>query len=177
MAYTGNKLIHLQDDMIEQMENDLVAKVTAAYTAANLDIGVYGVFSVDDLENKVESELCNKIAIGVGYMGAEPTALDSNPKAPLNVSRGVAAKTLDFMFLVILAVPTGPMCDERFDATKLLTMQRKRIMGSDVAGDVADRTWAFVKEGPEVSASSDTMLYYSQVWRVALPFIGNSTQP
>lgn len=165
-------LLNLDDTMIERMEADLVSKVQAAYNAAGVEVAVYGVFSLDDLEKKQESELCGAIGIGVGYLGAEPTGVDTNPKAALNVSRGEAMKALDFMYMIILAVPTNG-CDERFPATKLLTIMRRKIMGSTISGDEVNRTWAFVKEGPQISESSDTMLYYSQVWRVALPQTGN----
>lgn len=162
--------------MIERMEGDLATKCGAALTQVSITAGVHGVFSLDDLEKKTEADLCGSIAIGVGYMGAEPTHLDSNPKAPLNVGKGEAVKSLDFMFTVILAVPTGADCMERYDATKILTVLRQKIMGSDVDGDQVQRTWAFVKEQPNIAASTDTMLYYSQVWRVALPSVGNFNQ-
>lgn len=162
-------LLNLDDTMIERMEADLVSKVQAAYNAAGVDVAVYGVFSLDDLEKKQESELCGAIGIGVGYLGAEPTP---NVGTQLNVSRGVAAKPIDFMYVIILAVPTQG-CDERFPATKLLTVMRRKIMGSTISGDEVNRTWMFVKEGPQISESSDTMLYYSQVWRVALSQTGN----
>jgi hypothetical protein len=166
-------LLNLDDTMIERMESDLATKASAAFTGASLTTGVHGVFSIDDLENKLESELCGNIAVGVGYMGAEPTAFETQPKAPLNVARGEAVKSLDFIFTVILAVPTGSDCTQRYDATKLLTILRRKIMGSAIDGDQVQRCWAFVREGPQISASTETMLYYSQVWRVALPHVGN----
>lgn len=158
---------------IARMEADLVLKAQNAVNRHNIESKVHGVFSVDDLESKLESELCNKIGVGVGYARIEPTALKADPKAPLNTGGGVAVKTLDFLFVVILAVPTGSQCDERHSATEVLTALRFDIMGSVVAGDVTGRTWDFVREGPDVEASTDTMLYYSQVWRVAMQNVGN----
>lgn len=168
-------LLNLDDTMIERMEGDLSQKCAAAFADAGVQAGVHGVFSLDDLEKKQESDLCGGIGIGVGYLGADPTAVDTNPKAPLNVSRGEAVKSLDFMFVVILAVPTGIDCLQRYDATKLLTILRRKIMGSSVDGDQVQRTWAFMKEAPDVTASTQTMLYYSQVWRVALSQVGNTS--
>jgi len=158
--------------MVERMEADLGAKASAAYTAAGISPAILGVFSLDDLEKKLESDLCGKLAVGVGYAGAEPTAVVSNPKAPLNVGSSNAAKTVDFIFTVILAVPTGPECTERHSATKLLTILRLGILGSTVSGDNTNRTWAFVRESPNITESTETMLYYSQVWRVAMPIVG-----
>jgi hypothetical protein len=162
-------------DMIERMELDLVTKAQAAFTAAGLTVNVHGVFSIDDLENKTESDLCSKIAIGVGYMGAELTSYKVDPKVPLNVSAGLAAKTVDFLFSIILGVPTGDACEERYNATKLLTALRRHILGSMVSGDRASRNWNFVKESPNISESTKTMLYYSQVWRVAIVEVGPVT--
>lgn len=168
-------LVNLDDDMIEAMEKDLQSKAMTAYQTASLSPTVFGVFSLDQLEEHTESELCGKLAVGVGYAGAEPTAVDSNPKAPLNVGSNNAVKTVDFLFTIILAVPTGAECAERYSATKLLTILRKGILGSTIAGDSTNRTWAFVKEAPNVSESTDTMLYYSQLWRAALPIVGQRT--
>ena len=166
-------ILNRDADMIQRMETDLATKCAAAFASVQIAAGVHGVFSIDDLEQKTASDLCGNIAIGVGYMGAEPTNLDSNPKAALNVGRGEAVKSLDFMFMIILAVPYGDACLERYDATKLLTLLRQTVMGSTVDNDAVQRTWAFVKEQPQISASTETMLYYSQVWRVALPNVGN----
>ena len=166
-------ILNLDNDMIERMEGDLAQKCAAAFQGASIEAAVHGVFSLDDLEKKQESDLCGGIGIGVGYTGAEPTHLDTNPKAQLNVSRGEAVKSLDFHFVVILAVPKDNECAERYSATKLLTLLRRTIMGSNVDGDRVQRTWAFVREAPDISASTKSMLYYSQVWRVALPNVGN----
>lgn len=159
--------------MIERMEVDLATKAEAAYTSAGLSPVVFGVFSLDDLEKKSEADLCQKLAVGVGYAGAEPTVAQ-NLRDNLNVGSSNAAKTVDFIFTIILAVPTGAECSERYSATKLLTILRMGILGSSVSGDITNRTWAFVKESPNVQESTDTMLYYSQVWRVAMQVVGPS---
>ncbi len=157
------------NDMIERMELDLAAKAQSAYTAAGLSPNVHGIFSLDDLEKKIEADLCSKLAVGVGYAGALPTI---DPKAPLNTAPGGnAVKMVAFTFNVILAVPTGEDCLERYSATKLLTVLRRGILGSIIDGDSASRTWAFAKEFPNVQESTQTMLYYTQVWQVILPAV------
>jgi hypothetical protein len=168
---TGNPL-NLDIDMIERMEADLKVKVSNTLGVYGLTQNVHGVFSIDDLENKLGSDLCNHIGVGVGYWKIEPTNLTTDPKSHLNVDRGMAVKTLDYMFMVILAVPTGDQCKERHSATKVLTGLRFGIMGSTVAGDDTQRTWAFVREAPVIDESDNAMLYYSQVWRLAMPSIG-----
>jgi hypothetical protein len=164
--------LNVDPEMIERMEIDLATKSQAAYTAAGIEPSIFGIFSLDDLETKTEADLCQKLAVGVGYAGAEPTAIDTNVKSALNVGSSNAVKTVDFLFTIILAVPTGAECAERYSATKLLTVLRLGIMGSIVSGDITNRTWAFVKEAPNVQESTATMLYYSQVWRVAMPIVG-----
>lgn len=167
------KPLNLDIDMIERMESDLTLKVNNALGVYGLSQNVHGVFSIDDLENKLGTELCNHIGVGVGYWKVEPTNLSTDPKSALNVDQGVAVKTLDFFFMVILAVPTGGQCAERHSATKVLTGLRLSIMGSEVAGDSIQRRWAFVREGPVIEESDAAMLYYSQVWRLAMPSLGN----
>lgn len=158
-------------NQIERMETDLTLKVKSALAAHNVNDNVHGVFSLDDLENKMASDLCGAIAVGVGYLRIEPTG---DPKALLNTAPGgQATKLLDYIFGIILAVPTGSQCGERHTATQVLTALRFGIMGSIVDGDVSARTWDFVREAPDAQESTDTMLYYHQVWRLALPNVGN----
>lgn len=164
-----NKDVH----QIERMESDLIAKAKAALTAHSLKSNVHGVFSLDDLETKLGSDLCNHIGIGIGFLRIEPTPAAARSQGQTNVTQGRAVEVLDYRFGVILAVPTSDQCNERKTATAVLTALRFGIMGSTVAGDTTNRTWAFVQEGPDISASTDTMLYYSQVWRFAMPSEGN----
>lgn len=154
-------------EMIERMELDLVSKAQTAFTAAGLTANIHGVFSLDDLEAKEESDLCNMLAVGVGYAGAETY---DTQRSNLNTAPGgPAVKNVDFAFAVILAVPHGVDCAERYSATKLLTVLRLGIIGSIVSGDIASRTWAFVREFPNIQDSTDSMLYYTQMWKVNLP--------
>lgn len=169
----NGKQLQLDIDQITRMELDLIAKAQAVFTRYDLNQNIHGVFSLDDLENKLEQDLCNHIGLGVGFHHIEPTAVTADPKAPLNVGRGVAVKMLDYFFMVVMAVPTGDQCEERHIATKVFTALRFDIMGSTVAGDSTQRTWDLVREFPNVEQSTDTMLYYSQVWRLAMPNVGN----
>lgn len=161
-----NNMLNRDDQMIQRMELDLVEKAQTAYALAGLSANIHGIFSLDDLGVKEESDLCGLLAVGVGYAGAEP----SHPGGQLTTAPGGnAAKMVDFVFHLILAVPHGNGCVERYDATKLLTVLRRSILGSTCSGDTTNRTWAFVKELPNIADSTETMLYYSQVWRLAMP--------
>lgn len=165
-------LIHTQDDMIEQLELDLASKAAAAFAAANVESSVFGVFSLDDLEAKQENELQQRIAIGVAYSRCAPPEIDANPKGSAAPGQGTAARMIGYEFLVVLAVPTGPDCAERYNGTKLLTVLRRRIHGASIAVDAASRRWNFQQEKANPEASTATMLYYTQVWQVALPLVG-----
>lgn len=158
---------------ITRLETDLLDRAEKIMLKYDLAGEIAGVFSLDDLEAKLASDLCRHIGIGVGYLKTVPSEAGQEARNSPNPGGGIAAKTLDFFFVVILAVPTGEQCSERHSATKVLTALRFDILGSIVAGDESQRRWNFVSEGPDVEASSDTMLYYSQVWRVAMQNVGN----
>jgi hypothetical protein len=158
------------DEMLQRMETDLATKCSAAMTAAGVTANVHGVFSLDDLEKKGENDLCNKIAVGVGYAGAE-NRLEARSGRQGDAGGGQAIALMDALFHVLLVVPVGEDCEERYDATKLLTVLRRRVHGTKVDGDSSSRHWAWVKEFPNIEQSSDTLLYYSQVWRASIPMV------
>ena len=161
-------------DMIERMEVDLASKAQTAYAAAGISASIHGVYSLDDLEAKLEEELCGRIALGVGYLGAQPTYLNSGRHENVNVDQGAAAKSISYVFAMILAVPFDTNCTQRYDATKLLTILRRGILGSIVSGDRTTRTWSFVREFPNTEESTKTMAYYSQMWEVKVIETGST---
>lgn len=168
----GPYLLHQDPNMIEVMEKDLITKITDLMATAQIDIGIHGVFSLDDLDAMTESDLCNKLAIGVAYSGAE----DTKPGA--QVSGSNAAASVAAQFLVVLAVPvTKAGSDNRLDGSKMLSVIRQKVQGTVIQPPAIDPAptrvvtprWAFVKELAQPSESSSTMLYYSQVWRANFP--------
>lgn len=160
--------IHTDPDMIQRMEDDLRNKIQVAINCnPDLNMVVHGVFSIEDLEQKLESEMGGAIGVGVGYMGCERKE-DQKP------ARGNAASIATFSFTTILAVPTSKFSDERHPATKLLSLVRNSIIGQPVGDDTVQRVWDFVREQAEPSASTPTMLYYSQVWQLTLPIVGKT---
>lgn len=166
----ANIPLHTDANMIERMENDLIAKVTASYTGvAGVPFNVYGAFSLDHLETLVASQLCNDIAVGIGFLEALPA---QKPVNSINPDRGNSFVMTEFRFVIVLAVPTEESCGTRHNATKLLTLLRGGILGKPVDNDMGNRTWNFVSEKPEIGASTKQMLYYAQVWQVALPNLG-----
>lgn len=166
MATNPTPLLNQDNRMLKRMRMDLKDKITAALADQQVDAGVHGVFSLDELESKTAEDLCRKIAVGVGYAGAEPwdPAKDQGPALP----GGMSAKAMLFTFVVILAVPQGEDCQDTDDAEELLTVLKRKIMGTPISGDRTNRTWVFVKEAPNISVSTAEMLYYSQQWRVDL---------
>jgi hypothetical protein len=165
-------------DMLEVLEKDLIKKIKSALTAAGVSGCVHGVFSLDDLEKKTADELCAKIAFGVGYLGASPI---TEHTAQTNPAKGNAIQVSDVRFMVLVAAPVDDLCSQRLTGMKLLTILRQGILGTsieEVPGQPAgrnqvQRSWVFVQEKPEVSESTETMLYYTQQWRLSLPMKGN----
>ena len=159
-------MLNQDPNQIERMEDDLRDKITVAIDCnPNLSAGVYGVFSIDDLEEKMQNDLGGGIGVGVQFVHTE--AADRQER----LSPG-AARQLHFIFQVILAVPAGMEATERRRATLLLSTMRLGILGSPLRGDPTNRHWDFIREQAEPSASTATMLYYSQLWQVALPQVG-----
>lgn len=166
--------LNVDPKMITRMEDDLIEKITSSFEGAQMDSSIHGVFSLDDLEKKTETDLCQKPAVGVGYAGCELVNAELTAKSPSNVGSLTAARVVDFRFLVILGVPTDGDCQERYSATTLLTILRRGIHGSTVSDDHTNRTWGFVRERPDPAASTTTMLYYLQEWRVSIPLVGQA---
>jgi hypothetical protein len=168
----------LQDrqDQLIVLEKDLIKKIQDAVAAAGLTGCVHGVFSLDDLENKTEDSLQGGIAFGVAYQGIKPVT-DRAPQ--LNPPQGNAVQMADYMFVVLIAAPVDEFCSQRLTASTLLTILRQGILGRAVVEDgltgrnSTQRCWNFVQEKPELSESTETMLYYTQVWRLVLPMKGN----
>lgn len=167
--------INDDDTMIARMEADLVAKVTTALSSQSRlnKVSVHGVFSLDDLERKQAEDLCNEIGVGVGYLSAISTS-EKSRGTNLNVDQGNAAAMVEFRFVIVLAVPTDETCGTRYNATQLLSCMRRSILGSKIENDLTNRTWRFISENPDISASTKQMLYYAQVWQVALPNSGGN---
>lgn len=161
-------MLNLDNDMLERMETSLSSHAGAAITQSGVQASVFGVFSLDELEEKTIDDLCGKVALGVAYAGAEPP--DSKPSMTSGPG-GDTVKIVDYVFHVILAVPIGKNCLERYSATKLLTILRRGINGKFCDGDAANRTWQFVKEFPNVEASTADAIFYSQVWKIRIPLV------
>lgn len=169
------KQIQDKVEVLELLELDLIEKIRDAVTAAGLGSAIHGVFSLDDLEKKTEGSLNGRVAFGVAYQGITPVTEHKE----LNVAKGNAAAMADFIFAVLVAAPVDTLCSQRITATRLLTILRNGILGKSVnAGEPQGRNsvaraWNFVQEKPEIGESSETMLYYTQVWRLVLPMKGN----
>jgi len=164
----GNALLNRDPEQLKRMEDDLISKVQKALEQAEISKRIFGIFSIDDLEGKQEKELCGGIAIGVGYLGASEVTRHEQ----LNVDRSRAAKSVEFSYMILLAIPADEYCEVRYDGLQLLTLLRQGILGSTIDGDTTNRTWDFVQEKPDIGESSRSMLYYSQVWRTVMQATG-----
>ena len=159
----------LQDNpqIVQILEKDLIEKALKALNANSISAKLHGVFSLDDLEAKTENDLDGFMAVGVGYQGCRPVGTQDVPAG------GNRSTHAEFLFMILFAAPTDAVTTQRHDATTMLSVLRRGIMGSPVAGSISQRPWQFVEEKPVIDESTRTMLYYTQVWRVKLPVNGN----
>lgn len=160
-------------DMITVMREDLEKRLVAAVTTH--DVPIYGVFSIDDLERQVADDLCGSSgghAFGVMYMGAN--GVDRATKGLNTDSRTNAAQMQEYYFGIVMASPANAKKNCVGDvSTELLSVVRQAVLGTQVEGAQEVRTWNFVREGPEINASTEQVLYYLQVWRLVLAGQGN----
>jgi hypothetical protein len=158
--------------MLERMEEDLHTRAASVLESSGiLGVRSAGIFSIDDLEALTEETIGKEIVVGAGYEGSSPLELEANAKLSAAPGQGTAAKMVGYYFSLIVAVPSGDCCEVRYNAMTLLTALRLGIHGSQVAGDRSARRWAFQREKAEHSASTKSLLYYSQLWMVALPLV------
>lgn len=173
-------------NIIDTLEKDLVGKIQEFVTAQDIDAVIHGVFSLDDLENKLENDLQGGLGIGVGFLGREVERSESENTS--NSTRTVyssnAGAIVSYTYLVVLAVPTDGSCNSRLSATQILTLLQAKITASAV-GDSdevptnsniirsvkSQRNWEFLKDGPSVAESTATLLFYTQYWKLRIPII------
>lgn len=175
MPYIPPVMLQNRIDLLEALETDLIEKAQAGFDLASVTSDVYGIFSLEELENKVLNELDKRVAVGVGYLAATPVAIDFKPGVTRNSAVSAPPEMIAFNFEVVLVVPSGVGCVDRHSSSKLLTVLRRTISGTPIAGDAGNRKWSFVREFPRPAESTDTMLLFSQVWQVALS--SSSSQP
>lgn len=149
----------------------MIDKATKALNEADVAHLAVGVFNLDGLEEALQGELSQRVAIGVAYAKAAPVEIDFNRQQGISPSRAGGGRTYGFEFLVMLATPVSSGSCGRHSGTKLLTVLRNAIQGTPVSTDDIQRTWALTTEGPRPDASSDTLLYYAQVWQINLPIL------
>ena len=169
-------LLHEQLDMIELMNADLRAKITTSFD--DLDVpqkaNVSGCFDLTDLERQNKNDKARGIRVGVAYLSGE-RVLGARPGPNSNVDVVQrAVSSVEFRFLVILGMCEDPDCNYRYSATQLLTVMRRGVSGTRCGDDTVNRTWVWVAERPEPSASSSNYLYYSQIWQLSMTNIGNN---
>lgn len=158
-------------EMIERMAVDLSEKAHAAMTAVGINPNVYSIFSLDELEQKTENDICESMALGVGWIRTATTAESGGTNN--GTASSSKSRMIEHFFGVIMAVPTNAACLATTTPTKLLATLMLGILGKEVANDPSSRTWEFVRMDTVPNESSETMLYYQQVWRLAMPVVGN----
>lgn len=151
---------------IAELEKELIGLISGLKEFKNK---TYSIYSLEDLERLTEGQSANLPLVGVGYTGAEPTGNEADPK----VAKAGAAVLVNLQFMVMLAVSYqgAGQKDSKPDATDLLGEIRNKVLGYK---NVNARAWRFIGERPELEASGDGVIFYSQVWQTAVVVVGNS---
>lgn len=139
----------------------------------------FSIFSVDNLQQQAGN--IGWPLAGVMYEGCSP-AEDKQGGTPQSSPRGrgdFGVAMLDVQYSIVIGVQygfSGTMGDADSDtklyAFSLLDDVRAAVLGFK---GVNTRPWRFIGEKPELEASTDTEVYYSQVWRTTVPQSGNTT--
>lgn len=160
MAAVIPSLFDLQNELQE------LVKQVPAFTNSG-----FSIFDLNDLQTK--STLQNFPLVGVGYDGCEP--IDNNKGNAANaVSVGAGSATLvNVQFTIVIAVQYhyAQQDDTKPQAFNLLDDVRKLVLGFK---GVNQRPWRYIGERPDLSASEDGLVFYTQVWQTAIPVVGFS---
>lgn len=132
----------------------------------------FSIYDLDDMEQQVEAQ--NQFpAVGVMYEGAQSESKASGNAATPVAEKAGGAVLIEVQFSIIIATQygyAGQGSDAKWPVFALLDETRKKVLGYRGANG---RPWRFVGERPEISASGDGVIYYSQVWRTYVPVVGN----
>lgn len=154
-------------DMVQSLHRELqgLLKELPAFTTSG-----FSIFDLSDMEQQVENSVTFPAA-GVMYEGA---ATDTNTNAATPAAnRAGGAVLIDVQFSIIIALQygyAGQGEDAKWPAFALLDDTRKKVLGFK---GVNSRPWRYVGEKPEIQASENGMVYYSQIWRTYVPVVGN----
>lgn len=161
---------------IEQLHTELETLVQAVPAFSGK---AFSIFSVDNLQQQAGN--IGWPLAGVMYEGCAPVEASQHGTAQA-VPRGRGDSgmvMLDVQYTIVIGVQygfSGTMggadSDTKQFAFSLLNDVRDAVLGFK---GVNSRPWRFVGEKPELEASTDTEVYYSQVWRTTVPQSGNTT--
>lgn len=157
---------------IDQLTQELITLVKGVPAFSD---NAYSVYDLEDLMRL--SNLQSFPIVGVGYNGASPVIADGAGKdRPLNVAamaHGVRFVELQYIVVVAIQYQYAGQEDSKPQATNLLDEVRSVILGYK---GVNSRPWVFMGERPEPEASTDGVVFYSQVWHTVVPAVGNFNQ-
>jgi len=153
---------------IDQLTQELVTLIKGVEVFSE---NAYSIYDLEDLMRV--SNLQSFPLVGVGYNGALPVG---ERDKPANVALGAhAVRFVELQFIVVVAIQYqyAGQEDTKPQATNLLDETRAVILGYK---GVNNRPWVFMGERPEPDASTDGVVFYSQVWHTVVPAAGNFNQ-
>lgn len=147
---------------LAQLEEELLTEIVKV--AAFADSG-FSIFDIDDMDDKKAGQTLP--CVGVAWDGRTPEGNEAKP-----TGRTHAATLATVQFIVVVAVEyryTGSD-DTKQQAFALLDQLVAALSGFK---GVNSRPWRFAGDAPEVAASGDGVIFYSQAWQTSLPIVGN----
>lgn len=130
-------------------------------------------FSIFDLRDMSEKATLQGFPlVGVGYDGAEPVDnAKGNAANPVAAGAGgVYIVTIQFTIVIAIQYHYGGQDDTKPQALNLLDDVRKLVLGYK---GVNARPWKYIGERPDLSASGEGVVFYTQVWQTAIPVVGS----
>jgi hypothetical protein len=154
---------------IHELENELI---TLVKSVPEFEKSGFSCYNLEDLMQK--TELQTFPLVGVCYNGSA-IAPSTNPSATASDLRSNSIVLVEHQYLVVIGIQYQYSVqvteDTKATATDLLDQIRPVILGYR---GVNSRPWRWVGESPETNASSDGVVFYSQVWHTTVPAISNS---
>lgn len=153
---------------IDQLTQELITLIKS------VDVFSENAYSIYDLEDLMRlSNLQSFPLVGVGYNGAAPLVDKDKPLNVSSAAHGVRFIELQFIVVIALQYQYAGQEDSKPHATNLLDEVRSVVLGYR---GVNSRPWVFIGERPEPDASTDGVVFYSQVWHTVVPAVGNFNQ-
>lgn len=160
------------DSMVQRLHKELQTVIQELPEFTNSG---FCVFDIGDVEAQIEHTNVLPAAC-VMYEGGQAVDGTKGNSATPTSSHSGGAILIEAQFSVIIALQYGFVGqgeDTKWSAFSLLDAVRSKLLGYQ---GVNSRPWRYIGERPEIPASTDGLVFYSQVWRTYVPSRGTFKQ-